>query len=359
MTSAIKFHAIGDVHISDRHLPLTQEALAGTLKLVEKKQDVDILVVMGDVFDRHDNIKLSHQRMAIDFIKKLAEKKPTIVLVGNHDRVNNQDFMSDIHPYMGIEDIPGKLYIANKPKVLRVNRKIPIMNSKGIQTGEEDKSFYLLFMPYVAPGKFVMAINLYIKSMHEKGKLKDVNSPEDFALIFGHQEFEGAPYGPIVSVKGDKWPSHYPQVISGHIHTRMMLTDNIYYTGSLYPINTSESNDKGVITGSYDPVTKKWIEPPKVTRVVMSQKEVKRLNAVDAVEISEMVAMDRKHTKYIVQGTPEEIAAVKGRVQGMDLNIAYDVRPKRIINTKYDFDEMLRNSINDDSMRKLLEEIIA
>lgn len=122
--------------------------------------------------------------------------------------MNNRDFLSSIHPYMGMEDKPGKLYIANVPKVMAITKKV----------GGVDKVFHILCVPYVEPGRFMEAINLCIQHKHAAGKMLDVKSVSDFALIFAHQEFKGAPLGPVVSTKGDEWPSHYPMVVSGHIH---------------------------------------------------------------------------------------------------------------------------------------------
>lgn len=354
MSKRIRFQAIGDPHISKRHLNLSQEAIAGTLKLFEKRPDVDIVTIMGDILDRHDDVKLTFQRMAIDWIRKLVaiadkEEKQNgrkiviAVLIGNHDRPSNQDFFSEIHPFMGMEDISGRLLIVNKPKAVAVN------GSK------------ILFMPYVPPGRFIEGFNAYLGEMHKASRWLSIKSIKDFSLIFAHQEFEGAPYGPITSLKGDKWPKEFPTVISGHIHSRMWLQENILYTGSLYPITTAESNDKGVICGEYDPDTHKI--DFKTTRVVMSQKTIIRLNAKDADGIREMVNLDRENTKYIVQGTSEEIASVKPQVQGKGINIAYDVRvlePSTLKQQKnIDYDEIIRAKAIHTGVISLLEEIMA
>lgn len=361
MSKRIRFQAIGDPHISKRHLTLSQEAINGTLKLLEKRPDVDIVVIMGDILDRHDDVKLTFQRMAIDWIRKLVsiadreEKKVddkgnpcgkkivVAVLIGNHDRPSNQDFFSDTHPFMGMEDIPNRLYIVNKPKAIVVN------GSK------------VLFMPYVPPGRLLEGFNAYLDTMHKNNKWLSIKSIKDFSLIFAHQEFEGAPYGPIKSTKGDKWPSDFPMVVSGHIHTRMWLQDNILYTGSLYPITTSESNDKGVICGEFDPVTRKI--DYKTTRVVMSQKTILRLNAKDADGIREMLNLDREHTKYIIQGSAEEIASLKPKLQGKSINVVYDVRvtePSTLKNQKnISYDEIVRSKATDAGVISLLEEIMA
>lgn len=343
MGKKIKFYAIGDPHIAKRHLSLSEEAITGTLKMVNKNPNVDFVVIMGDILDTHNSIQLTQQRMAINWIMKLAEKVLTIVLIGNHDRPSNKDFFSDIHPFMGIDDIPKKLYIVNKPKAIHVSGK------------------NVLFMPYVPPGHFIEGFDTCLKKMHEAGKWKGISSIKDFAMVFAHQEFKGAPYGPLTSVKGDDWPKDYPLVISGHIHSRMWLQENVFYTGSLYAITISETNDKGVIVGDYDIDTKKL--EYRTTRVVMSQKNIMTIDANNESGVMEMLNLDRENTKYIIKGTSHEIAAIKNKVYGKKLNIAYDIRPSTPTtynSTKsIDYDSILRSKPIDQDMKQLLEEIMA
>lgn len=385
----IRFYAIGDVHISDRHLSMSKEAMANTVKHIKSSisngNNIDIIVVMGDTLDKHDNMKISHKDMAIKFFRELSEIKTTIVLIGNHDRPNNKDWMSNLHPFMGIEEeldkarnhmtkeierltklgvpkdklhiVPPKnLYFIAKPRVLRIQNKYPI-----------------LFMPYVPPGRFIEAITEYLKFSHKSNKLMEIKSIKDFSLIFAHQEFKGVCYGPIESTKGDDWPNDYPLVISGHIHNKHFLKDNIFYTGSLYPITMSESNDKGVIYGEYIPVDlskiNNNIDDTKSsyfsdsytytqTRVVTQQKEIKRISASDFIEVSAMLQLDRENTRYIIKGTPDDIAAIKSKLKGTDIQVAFDIQHTEREATSLSFDEILRQSITDPDVKSLLEEII-
>jgi DNA repair exonuclease SbcCD nuclease subunit len=335
----ISFLAIGDPHISDRHMPMTLEALENTYQLVLKRKDVGFIVVMGDVFDTHRNVKLEHMKIAFDWLKKIAAIKRTYVLVGNHDRVNNKDFLSDVHPYMGLKGVEN-LVIISQPSIIRVNSK-----------------YNIAFVPYVAPGRFKEAINLYIEAKHKRNELSHIRSIKDIHLIFAHQEFFGAPHGPITSIAGDKWELDYPMVVSGHIHTRMRLQENIFYTGSLYPIKISESNDKGVILGNFDPERKTL--DVSVVRVVTSTKEIRRFDATDSDQVSEMVCLDRENTKYVVKGTPEEVAVVKNKCKGKNINVMFDIRPRMTRTTEsLTFNEILRGLLQDESLRVMLEEVV-
>lgn len=351
--STIKFYAIGDPHIAKRHISLSEEAISGTIKLLEKQPNVDLVVIMGDILDSHDNVKLTYQYMAVKWINDLvsmadAEEKRSgrkiviAVIIGNHDRPSNKDFFSEKHPFMGMKDIQHRLYIVNKPKAIIIN------------------DMKILFMPYLQPGDFEKGFNKYIESMHKAGMWKSIKGIKDFALIFAHQEFEGASYGPIQSIKGDKWPSDYPIVISGHIHSRYWLKDNILYTGSLYPITTAESNDKGVIVGTYDSRTNKVSFT--VTRVITSQKKVYRIQCQDTDSIREMITLEREHTKYIVQGTHDEIAQVRHQLGNKAINIMYDVRvpePLSMSSKKnLSYDEIMIDLVKEKNLISLLGEVM-
>lgn len=348
----IRAHCIGDPHISDRHIALSKEAVDGTLKLVDKKRDADIIVVMGDTLDRHNSVKLTLQDMAIRWIKELSKRKPTFVLIGNHDLPHESQYLSDVHPFIGLEDwktpieVNGatthkqRLYIVSKPMIKTI------------------KGNNVLFMPYTPPGKFTSTIEEALKFFHSQGFVGHIQNVRDIDMVFAHQEFKGSAYGPLLSVKGDEWPENYPMVVSGHIHTRELLKKNILYTGSLYPVTVSESNDKGVVTLEYDSIGK--ILEYKTTRVVMEHKRIIKIKASSQDSIAEMVTLDRKGAKYIVEGTSDEIATVKAKVRGMNLSIAYNVHPVRQESTLIQgYDEILRKKVTDKVMISLLEEIVA
>jgi len=76
-----------------------------------------------------------------------------------------------------------------------------------------------------------------------------------------------------------------------------MHQDNIFYTGSLYQITASEGNDKGVICGEYNSITRKFTYG--TTRVVMSQKEIIPIDASDENSILEMINLNRENTNIL------------------------------------------------------------
>ena len=120
----------------------------------------------------------------------------TYVLVGNHDLINNQQFLTQNHWMNAMKDWP---------------------NVK-IADDVIDYKSQFLFCPYVPPGRFIEAISKF-------------ENWKDYKAIFCHQEFYGCKMGAIISSDGDKWDKLYPDIIAGHIHSNQTI-DNVYYPGS-------------------------------------------------------------------------------------------------------------------------------
>lgn len=335
----IRAHLIGDIHMSDRHMSLTEEALINTLDYVRSDRDVNFICVMGDIFDTHRTLKMDHRNKAVDFIKELSKIKPTFVIIGNHDRMNNRDYLSDIHPFYGMNDITGELYFINEPRMVRFNSR-----------------HYVLFMPYVPPGRFKEAITSYISDIRSHGTLPKNKGLRDIALVCAHQEFMGVHYGPIKSTAGDEWPIDYPTVVSGHIHHRHTLQKNIYYTGSLYPITMGEEMDKGVITMTYNPESR-YLDI-KCKRVVSSGKNTIMIKATDSDAVREMLTLDRSNTRYIISGTGDEMSVIKNKVKGKSINWVPDITVPEVSIDIGRFDDMIRGRVDDALMIELLDEII-
>lgn len=210
----LNFLTIGDLHFKTNNIAQLAEATEKILDIVDQHPELDFVVVLGDV---HDKFQYIHSQLLTNvskFFNKLKAKKPLYVLVGNHDRCNNSDFLSDVHPF---NDFKGQenIYIADHVLDYTI------------------KGHRLLFVPYVPPGRFMEA-------------LETVENPLNCDLIFAHQEFYGVHMGAIVSTKGDKWEIFYPWVITGHIHDYNFNKHNIIYVGTPIQHNYNESPNKTI-----------------------------------------------------------------------------------------------------------------
>jgi DNA repair exonuclease SbcCD nuclease subunit len=206
--------AIGDPHFK----------VANSAESSQLIQDVDTflvrlqpewLVILGDILHDHSWAELRPLRHATDWLKNVSKKIRTFVLIGNHDRLNNSDFLSDYHPFPGLEGWPN-LEIISKTRLV-----------DGI-----------LFVPYVKEGRFQEAIETVLPY----GEV-----PTRVELGFAHQEIQGAPLGMKSSMISEAWPSNYPLIVSGHIHTACVVGKNWVYSGSAFSHDTGELDKKSVV----------------------------------------------------------------------------------------------------------------
>lgn len=191
--------------IGDPHFQVTNmsEANLFTERVIAlaKEKEPTFIVIAGDVLHTHERLHTLALNKACEFIDEMRLIAETFVLVGNHDMINNQQFLTDNHWMNGLKEWE------NLTIVDRVVQK----------TVGDDK---FLFVPYVPNGRFVEALDTCDESW------------VDAKCIFAHQEFSGCKMGAIISVDGDTWPLGNPHVVSGHIHSRQRPQKNVYYSGS-------------------------------------------------------------------------------------------------------------------------------
>lgn len=257
---------IGDIHI--KHSNITDiDILINTFSSYKDK--ADIVVLAGDILDTHEKIDSQLMNKAYKLVQILRKNFEVYILVGNHDYINNQQFLTENHWMNGMKEW-DKVTIVDKP----------IVQSN------------FTFVPYVPPGRFVEALN-------------QIKGWELTQCIYAHQEFRGCKMGAIISETGDKWDINYPLVISGHIHEPQRPQENIIYPGSA--INHSYGYDsQGVsvfeFTGNKYPYeTKICLGFPKKHIVYTS------LDNIDTIKESQLT----KATKFNIEGSLQDIKAFK------------------------------------------------
>lgn len=210
MTSIVA--CIGDLHFKTNNTNQTTEACTEIVNLIKELDDLKLIVVMGDVLDSHNRMYVDPFNRAYKFIQKLAKLSKVMVLVGNHDYINNSQFLSTQHSLLSFNNIKN---------VTVVDRVLM----------DQIDDCRLVFCPYVSPGRFEEALDT-------------VENWNDANVIFAHQEIKGCRQGPIISTEGDEWPSNRPLVVSGHIHDSHWVNENVYYTGSSIQVAHGESGFK-------------------------------------------------------------------------------------------------------------------
>lgn len=196
----VKILCIGDPHFKLDNVMETNEMSNKLIKLCQHTK-FDLVVILGDVLHTHEKIHVNPLMRAEKMIYELSQIHPVILIIGNHDRPNNSNFLTDEHPFNSMKYWKN-VTIADKVMELKI------------------KSHRFIFVPYVPPGKFQEAINTNCSP------LDSINA------IFCHQEFYGAQMGVIKSRDGDKWPIINPLAISGHIHDYDRPQSNIIYVGT-------------------------------------------------------------------------------------------------------------------------------
>ncbi len=209
---------IGDPHFKVSNIRESEE-MSDAIVSLAKERKPDIIVCLGDILDRHETIHVTPLTHSIKFLYRLEKLAPLYVIIGNHDRPNNSDFLSDQHPFNAVKMWSNTTVV---DKV--VDAKYTVL----------DKKYRFIFVPYVPPGKF-------------EGAIATVDTPLiGTSAFFAHQEFFGAKMGAIVSMDGDKWPHINPLVISGHIHDYGRPQENIIYTGTPMQHAFGDREDKTI-----------------------------------------------------------------------------------------------------------------
>ena len=214
----MKILLIGDPHFKVSNCIETNQLHKETIKYIQNT-DLDFVVILGDVLDTHEKIHIRPLCRAVNYITSIAKLIKTYVLIGNHDRLNNNVFLTDDHPFSGLKNTENIIIV---DKVYQENN--------------------FIFVPYVYPGRFQEA-------------LETIDFKPNKQFIFAHQEFKGVKMGAFVSEIGDGWPEDYPYVFSGHIHDFQQVQKNILYTGTPFQHGFSDSCDKFLVlieTNDYD-----------------------------------------------------------------------------------------------------------
>lgn len=209
----LRILAIGDPHFRMDNMHELDTFIERIANLI-KEQNIDITVILGDLLHNHEKLHTLELNKAYDFIERVRDLTPVYCIVGNHDYINDKQFLSQNHWMNAMK---------RWDNVTVVDCAMSVVTEYGV----------LLFSPYVPPGRLEEALNT-------------IDDWKDASMVFCHQEFKGCSMNAITSEEGDEWPIENPFVISGHIHDRQRLQDNIYYPGSSLHHAFSENANKTV-----------------------------------------------------------------------------------------------------------------
>jgi DNA repair exonuclease SbcCD nuclease subunit len=264
---------IGDVHVHTNNIETIKLFIKKIESILQQDDTIDIVILMGDILHTHERLHTVSFNTATDLFSCVSKLRPTYILVGNHDYINNSQFLSTNH-WMNCFKTYNNITIVDK--AIRINIK-----------GTD-----ITLCPYVPEGRFVEALNT-------------VDGWKTSKCIFGHQTLNGAKMGAIVAKDVEEWNDEYPMLISGHIHDKQLVKDNLLYTGSCIQHAFGESHDKTILRVNIN-------DTIKYTEIDLGLRK-KRIIYIDTDKLSQFELPPESDTEYkiTVSGSNEEFSKFK------------------------------------------------
>lgn len=320
----MKVIVIGDPHFQVTNIPEVDMFIEKITSLIEDTKP-NFIVVLGDLLHTHEKIHTSALNKAYEFINKINKLAFTYVLVGNHDQISNQVYLTPDHWMNGMKEWKNTMIV---DKVIK----------------NDIDGFKFVFLPYVYPGRFREALG----TLDEQW--------EDADCVFAHQEFKGCKMGAIISVEGDVWSIDEPEVISGHIHSNQRPQDNVYYPGSSMEHSFGESQRNVIAIVTFTRGEKKY-ELEEVD-LKLPRKKIVYMNIEDVEDYSIPTETEDK-IKVSISGGFEEFKTFKKTKKYKELindGVKVVFKPKRI--EKKIKDENIQDSIEKNKGSNNFKEIL-
>ncbi len=105
-------------HIADIHIRLTKrhdeyaEVFDSIYKAIEKTPPSTVVAVLGDLFHNKSDLSPESVKVATDFLQNLANRRPTVVIAGNHDAtLSNKNRLDSLTPIIDALDHKNLFYL--------------------------------------------------------------------------------------------------------------------------------------------------------------------------------------------------------------------------------------------------------
>lgn len=274
---------IGDIHIKFVNLLEVDKLQDEVLKHCETSQP-SCFILAGDVLDTHERVQTQLLNRSYELIKAFRRVAPVYVLVGNHDYINNQQFLTTNH-WMNAMKEWKDVFIVDSPRVLKID------------------SLMFVLVPYVPNGRLLEALSETVEPGPEG--LSRVSWMRA-ACIFAHQEIKGCKMGAITSLSGDEWGADFPPLISGHIHERQTIGENVFYPGSAltHSYSTQSPGVSEFTFSSHGGRYTEYIIDLKLNKKKIVYKDVAQLDQDSVKNMTE-------HHKLAINGEMKDIASFK------------------------------------------------
>lgn len=305
--------AIGDLHFKLSNLSDQIELERRICEEVDRHKP-DVLILMGDSLDSHETVYTPCLNAFQAMVMRLSKRIKVIILIGNHDYINNQCFLTKEHPFNSMKLWPN-VQIIDRPTII----------APGIAA-----------CPYVPNGRFREALDT-------------LDSWQELRAIFCHQEIRGAKLGPIESQTGDEWDARLPFLISGHIHERQYIEDSIgqhtLYIG--IPMDTAfdKNPERSISLFEFDDSSFR----EEIIHLDLPRKLTFDLRIENT---KTFVPPSNTHVRIHLFGTSAEINAFRKTKAGQTFYKTYKVIPKP------EDDQTIRSGLERKSYLSLLKETV-
>jgi len=220
------------------------------LRNVIEKENIDILIVAGDIFDV-TNPSNSALKLYYDFLFSLKELnlKKVIIIGGNHDGISTLQTPKNILKFLDIEVISGeKEELQNYENIFNIEDEVlicavPFLRDNIVRNSIEKED--VLDIEQSLKEGIINYYNTIFK------KAKEINSGIPI-IATGHFTILGSSISDsereiyIGKLKGIEKNSFdmFDYVAMGHLHKFQKISKKIYYSGSPIPLSFSESNQE-------------------------------------------------------------------------------------------------------------------
>ena len=301
---------IADIHFGALPVERLYNELEIFLDFIEKKS-LDFIIILGDWFDKKINLNSKDAKYSTVFFERICQ-----ICVDNSIKLRIiQGTESHDNSQLEVLEILAK----NKPVDFKVFYEV--------EEEELFPDFNVLYVP-----------EEYINSIDEKyGKYMN----KKYDMIFGHGMIQEVKFAALIQSsettmkKAPIFKSKmlcdmcYGPIFFGHIHTKDIFNDRLYYVGSYSRWKFGEEEDKGFYYVKYENDTKEF-----EAKFIVNDKAMK----YDTIEIYE------KESGFYKLNTENQIKYIQNLIQSFEYDF---LRLQFYIPQGYENENLLINMINE------------
>ena len=301
---------IADIHFGALPVERLYNELEIFLDFIEKKS-LDFIVILGDWFDKKINLNSKDAKYSTVFFERICQ-----ICIDNDIKLRIiQGTESHDNSQLEVLEILAK----NKPVDFKVFYEV--------EEEELFPDFNVLYVP-----------EEYINSIDEKyGKYMN----KKYDMIFGHGMIQEVKFAALIQSsettmkKAPIFKSKmlcdmcYGPIFFGHIHTKDIFNDRLYYVGSYSRWKFGEEEDKGFYYVKYENDTKEF-----EAKFIVNDKAMK----YDTIEIYE------KESGFYKLNTENQIKYIQNLIQSFEYDF---LRLQFYIPQGYENENLLINMLNE------------